>query len=280
MNMNINKRIITGFGILMGLTLMVGIISILQINNLDNKIAKITTYAHEVVLLAKIMIYGCLIIALSLGVITAIPIVKRITRDTNNMQNILTVGTDASINVSNIATELAASANEVSVGSEEISSSIIEMVGIIKEVVKSSNEISSIMGFLTNISEQTNLLALNARIEAGRAGERGRGFAVVAEEVGKLAEESKRSGLNTGTKIDEIISQVYASNKSMESISAASQQQTASIEEITFTANKLGHLAEDLKNKLRQSNVIAKTQEIKKSKKLLKISKNKNEKKK
>ena len=277
--MNIRKRIITGFGILMGLTLMVGIISIFQINNLDNTIAKITTYAHEAVLLAKIMIYGSLIIALSLGVILAIPIVKRSTRDTNNLQNILTVGTDASINVSNIATELAASANEVSVGSEEISSSIIEMVGNTKEVVKSSNEISSIMGFITNISEQTNLLALNASIEAGRAGERGRGFAVVADEVRKLAEESKRSILNTGTKIGEIISQVHASNKSMESISAASQQQTASIEEITSTANKLGLLAEDLKNKLRQSNVIAKTQEIKKTKKLLKISNNKNEKK-
>ena len=36
----------------------------------------------------------------------------------------------------------------------------------------------------------------------------------------------------------------------MEGISASSEQQTASMEEITSTANKLGNLAEDLKTTL------------------------------
>ena len=188
-----------------------------------------------------------------------------------NLSNLIASAQDASISVSNIATELAASANEVNASSEEIAQTTNGIAQESKEIMDSSDDVRKIMNVIESIAEQTNLLALNASIEAGRAGEHGRGFAVVADEVRKLAEESKSAVLNTGIQIESIISKINSSGTAIEGISAATEEQTASMEEISATASRLGNLAEGLKENLEKFSIeaveeIAKEKEKKKKK--------------
>ena len=92
-------------------------------------------------------------------------------------------------------------------GSEEVSSAFNSVVDLAREgenavsridsnskqLIESSNRLTSIMEILNDLFDKIHLLALNAAIEAARAGEQGRGFAVVADEVGKLSEQSMQS---------------------------------------------------------------------------------------
>ncbi len=175
---------------------------------------------------------------------------KIIIEQHETINNVLKASKESSINVSNIASELAASASEVNASSEEIASTTNQITSLGQEIMESSSEIRNILDILINISEQTNLLALNASIEAGRAGEHGRGFAVVAAEVRKLAEDSKNSISVTNKGINDIIEKIKISFESLETINASTEEQTASMEELTTTASRLGDLAEDLKEKL------------------------------
>jgi len=179
--------------------------------------------------------------------------IKVIKRSRDKLKETIDTSLSVSVNVANMATELAASASEVNAASEEISSTTQEVASDSQNMMRSSNEIQRVMDIIVGISEQTNLLALNASIEAGRAGEHGRGFAVVADEVRKLAEASKISVRTTGDKISEILKGIESTSGSLEGISASTEQQTASMEEISATAYRLGTLAEELKNELAKS---------------------------
>lgn len=233
---------------------------------LDASVVKAVKNANLTVFTAILVSIITLSVAIGLGIVIAVPTTRGIVKVTNNMERVLAAGSNASVNVSNMATELAASASEVNAASEEIASTTQEvsmntqgqvnsLVEISKmssnindfshEIMKSTNDINRIMDLITSISDQTNLLALNASIEAGRAGEHGRGFAVVADEVRKLAEESKNATDNTAAQVADITSRITSTveligsiTEDIESATAAGEENSRALEGISASSEQ------------------------------------------
>jgi len=207
-----------------------------------------------------------MIIAVGIVIVFAFIISQRFTKPFIQLDKVIGASTEVSVNVSNIATELAASSSEVNAAAEEIASTTQEVamntqnqVNSLIEINKMANEISAfshevmastkdinkIMDLITNISDQTNLLALNASIEAGRAGEHGRGFAVVADEVRKLAEQSQTAVTETASKIDEITGKVSMSvdlittiTKDIEGVTSSGEDNSRAMEGISASSEQ------------------------------------------
>ena len=135
---------------------------------------------------------------------------------------------------------------DVLASAQEGTGSVIATVEGMRAIAESSEQISEIIGVITEIAEQTNLLALNAAIEAARAGAHGKGFAVVADEVGKLAQRSSEAAneitqlikdstvrVTEGTKLSDV------SQQSLAKIDESGKVNMEAIEEIAKTADVL-----------------------------------------
>lgn len=111
---------------------------------------------------------------------------------------------------------------------------------ISRTIMATQDAVSNINGKvegIASIATQTNLLSLNASIEAARAGEAGKGFAVVAEEIGKLADDSKKMADEIRKEMDILLDQSKAAVGAAEQVRQGNMDQQLALGETLEAVN-------------------------------------------
>ncbi|MBU8870178.1 MAG: methyl-accepting chemotaxis protein [Gemmatimonadales bacterium] len=225
-----------------------------------------------------------LIIALVVGVLLAIFMIRSITGPINKVIAGMQAGSEqvasASGQVSESSIQLAEGSSEQASSLEETAASLEMMAAGAKEsaqnskqansrsqevksnaekgqaamtglntamekIKASSDETAKIIKTIDEIAFQTNLLALNAAVEAARAGDAGKGFAVVAEEVRNLAQRSAEAAKGTADLIAESNQNSALGVEATGDVAAILEEVVSGIVEVSTLIGEVSSTAEE-----------------------------------
>ncbi|RZI41364.1 methyl-accepting chemotaxis protein [Herbaspirillum sp. HC18] len=143
------------------------------------------------------------------------------------------------------ANQLAMSASEVALKGGAVVADVVQTMG---EIHASSKKIVDIIAVIDGIAFQTNILALNAAVEAARAGEQGLGFAVVAAEVRGLAQRSASAAKEIKQLIDDSVDKVNAGSALVDQAGKTMDEIVAGVKRVTDIINEISAASEEQTN--------------------------------
>lgn len=163
----------------------------------------------------------------------------------------LTTAADTSRNFGSSLTAVSDSAKDMADHARDARKQGTEANKVVSVLMESTAGIEAIVRLINEIAERTNLLALNATIEAARAGDAGKSFSVVAQEVKSLATQTaKATGditayvvamqaatRDTASQIGNIVGAIERMEGMVNSIVAASNEQTSAVRTVVEDAH-------------------------------------------
>ena len=142
---------------------------------------------------------------------------------------------------------------ELNSSNESTKESVLRVAEQITDMNGAIQNITKAVSMIQDIADETDLLSLNASIEAARAGEAGRGFAVVADQIGKLAEQSAQSAVNTRNLIGDTLEEIHAGNEAVDHASQTLSVIVDGVRKIAQDSEELTQIADTQADAMNQA---------------------------